>query len=112
MLYWISTIIICCFLALSSYSYFFSQSTIDGLKELGFPDFFRIQLAILKVIALFVLIIPKVPLMVKDWAYAGVGLFLITAMVAHIAHKDSTMILILLVILMVVLAMSRYSISA
>ena len=110
MIYWISTLVISAFLLLSSYSYFFSESTIDGIKDLGFPNFFRIQLGILKAIAAIVLVIPKVPIYAKDWAYAGAGLFLLTALVAHIAHRDSIMISFLLLVLFVILVISRYSI--
>jgi len=106
--YWISTFIISGFLLLSAYTYFFSIATINGLKELGFPDFFRIQLGVLKIIAVIVLLIPNIPTYVKEWGYAGVGFFLITAMVAHIAHRDSPMILVLLVLLFATLIVSRY----
>lgn len=108
-IYWVSTIILAGFLLLSSYTYFFSESTINGLRELGFPDFFRIQLGILKIIAVIVLLVKSIPLFVKEWGYAGIGFFLITAMVAHIAHKDSTSILLLLFFLFIVLIVSRYS---
>jgi len=109
-IYWGSTIVISGFLLLSSYTYFFSDNTIQGLKDLGFPDFFRIQLGVLKVIAAIVLLIPKVPMYAKEWAYAGVALFLLTAMVAHIAHKDSILIMILLILLSAILVISRWSI--
>ncbi len=59
--YVVSTGIITLFLALSAYSYVFSSSTIDGVRDLGFPDFFRIQLAILKTLAIVFIVIPKVP---------------------------------------------------
>lgn len=108
-IYWISTILISAFLLFSSYTYFFSESTISGLRELGFPDFFRIQLGVLKVIAAIVLLFPKAPLYTKEWAYAGVGLFLLTALVAHIAHGDSIMISILLLVFFAILVISRYS---
>lgn len=106
-IYWTSTILISVFLLLSSYTYFFSKSTIEGVKALGFPDFFRIQLAILKIIAVVLLLVPLVPVQVKEWTYAGVGLFLITALVAHIKHKDSILIMFLLIILFVVLCVSN-----
>jgi len=109
-MHWGSTILISCFLLISSYTYFFSASTIDGLRDLGFPDFFRIQLGLLKIMAVIVLLTPQVPMYVKEWAYAGVGLFLITAMVAHIAHRDSILIFMLLIFLFAVLGVSRYSI--
>ena len=106
-IYWSSTVIVSVFLLLSSYSYIFSKSTIDGIKELGFPDFFRIELAVLKFIAAILLIIPMASLQLKEWTYAGVGLFLLTALVAHIKHKDSIFIMVLLVVLMGVLMVSN-----
>ncbi|RKR15380.1 DoxX-like protein [Maribacter vaceletii] len=106
-IYWFSTAIISAFLFLSSYSYLFSKSTIQGIRALGFPDFFRIELAVLKLIAAIVLLIPFAPLQLKEWSYAGVGLFLITALVAHIKHKDSIFIIILLLILMGILIISN-----
>ncbi|WP_298475985.1 DoxX family protein [uncultured Maribacter sp.] len=106
-IYWSSTAIISAFLFLSSYSYFFSKSTIQGIKNLGFPDFFRVELAVLKLIAAIILLIPLASTQLKEWAYAGVGLFLITALVAHIKHKDSIFIMILLLILLGILIISN-----
>ncbi len=108
-LYWCSTIIISFFLLLSSYSYIFSQSTIIGLRELGFPDFFRIQLAVLKIIATILILIPGIHIYIKDWAYSGIGIFLLTAFIAHLAHEDSYMILGLLLGVFIILAISRYA---
>ncbi len=75
-------------LVLSGGAYLFHQGTIEGVRELGFPDFFRIQLAVLKLLAAPVLLIPQIPHTAKEWAYAGVTLFLLTAVVAHHAHAD------------------------
>ena len=108
-LYWVSTLIVSGFLLLSSYTYLFSQNTIEGIRDLGFPDFFRIQLAILKIFAVLGLLLTQVPSYVKEWSYAGTGLFIITAMVAHIVHKDSIFILIVLTLLLLLLGLSRYS---
>ena len=106
-IYWSSTVIISAFLFLSSYSYVFSKSTIQGIKALGFPDFFRIELAILKLIAAVVLLLPFAPIQLKEWTYASVGLFLITALIAHIKHKDSIFIMLLLLMLMGILIISN-----
>jgi len=94
-IYWSTTLLLSFFLLWSSYTYFFSKQTIDGVRELGFPDFFRVQLAILKIIAVCIILIPQLPIRIKEWGYAGIGLFLITAIVAHIAHKDSFVITII-----------------
>ena len=88
MLYWIPTVLISLMLAASALSYLFHENSIIGVRALGFPDFFRIQLAVLKFLAIPVLLIPTIPMQMKEWAYAGVGLYLITAIVAHAAHKD------------------------
>lgn len=106
--YWITTSIVALFLLWSAYSYFFSKATIDGVKTLGFPDHFRIELAILKVMATIILLVPQMPAPVKEWAYAGVGLFFITAIVAHLAHKDPIGITIVNLVLLGILVVSNY----
>ncbi len=85
--YWSSTLLVSLMLLWSAYGYLFHKATIDGVRDLGFPDFFRVQLAVLCMIAVVVLLIPQVPVKIKEWAYAGAGLFFITAFIAHVAHK-------------------------
>ena len=75
-------------LSISAYNYLFHENTITGIRELGFPNFFRVQLAILKIIAVVVLLLPWIPIQIKEWAYAGTALFFITAIIAHHAHGD------------------------
>ena len=87
-IYWTTTSLISLILSWSAYTYFFNQATIAGVRALGFPDFFRIQLAVLKILAVIILLIPLFPAQLKEWAYAGVGLFFVTAIVAHAVHKD------------------------
>lgn len=89
LMYWISTSLIAIILVWSAYTYCFSDAAITGFRELGFPDFFRHQLIILKLIAVPVLLLPAISIPVKEWAYAGVALFFLTALIAHISHEDS-----------------------
>lgn len=105
-IYWITTGFISAYLLLSSYSYLFSASTIEGIRDLGFPDFFRIQLAVLKVIAALLLIIPQIPNQLKEWGYAGTFFFMLTAIVAHFAHKDPIALNIVNLVLIGILAAS------
>ncbi|MBW1297282.1 DoxX family protein [Aquimarina litoralis] len=109
LLYWISTTLIALFLLWSSYSYLFSKATIDGVRDLGFPDFFRVQLAVLKMLAIFIILIPQIPVQIKEWGYAGIGLFFVTAIVAHIAHKDSIFISLINVFFIGLLVLSYIS---
>lgn len=105
-LYWISTALISVYLILSAYTYVWSESTIAGVRELGFPDFFRIQLAVLKTLAALALTLPGIPTHVKEWAYAGAGLFIITAFIAHVVHKDPIWLNLINVILFALLIVS------
>ena len=106
-IYWSSTLIIAGFLFFSAFTYFFHQPTINGIKALGFPSFFRVQLAVLKIIGAVVLLLPAIPLQFKEWAYSGVGLFLITAFIAHLAHKDPFVINLLLLLFFSILIVSN-----
>ncbi len=107
LIYWITTGLVVCMLVLSAGSYLFSQGAIDGFQALGFPDYFRIQLVALKLIAAAILLVPALPLVVKEWAYAGVGLFLLTAFIAHYAHKDPIWLNMINVVFFVLLSLSR-----
>lgn len=57
----------------------------QGISHLGYPDYFRIELAVFKVLGALALILPMVPARVKEWAYAGFGIVLISAFVSHTA---------------------------
>lgn len=107
-IYWSTTVLLSLFLLWSTWSYLFSKPTIDGVRELGFPDFFRMQLAVLKLIAVIVLLLPQIPLPLKEWAYAGIGLFLLTAIVAHTAHGDPVAITLVNIVLIFLLITSRF----
>jgi len=110
--YWISTTLISVYLLLSAYTYLFSASTIEGVQQLGFPDHFRIQLAVLKILGAIVLITPGLPMITKEWAYAGTALFIITAVIAHYAHKDPIWLNLINVVLFGVLVLSRWSLAS
>jgi hypothetical protein len=55
----------------------------QGISHLGFPDYFRVQLNILKVLGSLAIILPMVPARIKEWAYFGLGITLVSAIVAH-----------------------------
>lgn len=105
--YWTTTLLTAIYLLWSAYSYLFSKSTIEGIKDLGFPDYFRIELAVLKVLAVIILLVPQIPIQIKEWAYVGIGLFYITAIVAHAAHKDPLIISLINIVLMGLLVVSN-----
>ena len=50
-----------------------------GVAHLGYPDYFRVFLNIMKVAGALVLIVPMAPARLKEWAYAGFTFSLLAA---------------------------------
>jgi hypothetical protein len=50
--------------------------------HLGFPNYFRIELTMAKVIGALALLIPQIPARIKEWIYVCFGLVLISAAIA------------------------------
>lgn len=57
----------------------------QGVAHLGFPDYFRIELNILKVLGSLALILPMVPSRIKEWAYFGFAINMLSAFIGHAA---------------------------
>jgi uncharacterized membrane protein YphA (DoxX/SURF4 family) len=55
----------------------------EGIRHLGYPAYFGIALVIFKVLGSLVLIFPRVPGRLKEWAYAG---FTFNCLFASISH--------------------------
>ena len=106
-IYWVSTTLLCAVLLWSAFTYCFSEPAISGFRELGFPNFFRYQLVALKLLAALVLIAPVFSLRIKEWAYAGVALFFLTALMTHIAHRDSPALSAILLVFFAILVTSN-----
>lgn len=85
--YWILTVIVGLMMLYSAYAYLFVPQVAQGFGHLGFPSYFRIELAVWKTIGALLLLLP-VPSMVKEWAYAGFAITFISAFVAHTASGD------------------------
>jgi hypothetical protein len=70
-LFWVSTTII--FLFEGVMPAFTSQTEMakQAMSHLQYPAYFGIALVIFKVIGTIILMIPKLPARIKEWAYAG-----------------------------------------
>jgi hypothetical protein len=66
----------------SAYAYLTQPSMAQAFVHLGFPAYFRVELAIAKFVGV-VALLAAVPERVKEWAYAGFGITLVSAIVAH-----------------------------
>ena len=55
----------------------------QGIAHLGYPDYFRIQLTVFKIIGGLLFVLPFVPSRYKEWAYVGFGISFISAFIGH-----------------------------
>jgi hypothetical protein len=84
-IYWATTGILFLFEGVMPALTSHTEMAIEGIRHLGFPDYFRIELTIFKVLGALALILPMVPARVKEWAYAGFGYVMISAFIGHCA---------------------------
>lgn len=86
--YWITTSLVSLSLAMAGIMYFLNPEVAAGFAHLGFPDYFRQELGIFKIIGALTIILPVIPRNVKEWTYAGIGITFISASIAHAASGD------------------------
>ncbi|UBM59991.1 DoxX family protein [Marinilongibacter aquaticus] len=82
-IFWIATTIIALFEGLMPALTSQTELAKEGIRHLGYPDYFGNALVIFKILGVLVLIIPPVPKRVKEWAYAGFTFDFIFAMISH-----------------------------
>ncbi|MEO7729697.1 MAG: DoxX family protein [Kofleriaceae bacterium] len=56
--------------------------------HLGLPTYLRSELVVAKCLGLVVLVLPRASMTLKEWAYAGFAIVLISASVAHLCSGD------------------------
>jgi DoxX-like family len=96
-IYWSATAIVCGIMAFSAVNFNLSHPFGPFEKpfsHLGLPDYLRIELTIAKALAVLALLIPPVPRKVKELAYFGFGITLISASIAHFSVGDGVMFVI------------------
>jgi DoxX-like family len=86
--YWITTTLVCAMMSLSVFLYFTSPDLPAAFMHLGFPDWFRVELGIAKLLGLIVLILPMIPARIKEWAYVGFFINFFSAFLAHFQSGD------------------------
>jgi hypothetical protein len=107
--YWVCTTVIFLFDAVLPALTSHLPLAVDSIRHLGYPDYFRVQLTIFKVSGGVLLILPKVPARLKEWAYVGFGINFISASVAHAAVDGFGFDMIMPLIILAILAGSYVS---
>jgi hypothetical protein len=91
-IYWTTTGIVSAVMVFSVINFTFLQGfpfSEGGFVHLHLPNYFRIELTTAKILGLAALLIPGVPTKVKEFAYFGFGLTLISASIAHLSVGDA-----------------------
>jgi hypothetical protein len=95
--YWITTSAVCGVMAFSAVN-FNLKEPLGPMKgafvHLGYPSYFRIELTAAKVLGVIAMLVPRVPAKVKEFAYFGFGITLVSASIAHYSVGDPALFVI------------------
>jgi len=85
--FWIATALLCLQLGFTAYAQLALPQVAEAFTHLGFPGYFRVELALAKLLGVAVLLAPTPPRL-KEWAYAGFAITIVSALIAHFAVGD------------------------
>lgn len=82
-IYWSATAVIALFEGLMPALTSQTELAKQGIRHLGYPEYFGNTLVVFKVIGVLLILLPMVPKRVKEWAYAGFGFSFTFAAISH-----------------------------
>jgi hypothetical protein len=87
-LFWTFTVLFCLEMSFTAYYELLPQGA-QAFARLGFPNgAFRYELSLAKLVGAVVLLVPMIPARLKEWAYAGFAINLISAVITHFSISD------------------------
>ena len=87
-LFWVFTALFCLEMCFTAYYELLPQGA-QAFARLGFlSSWFRIELSLAKLVGVAVLLVPMIPARLKEWAYAGFAINLVSAVIAHLSISD------------------------
>ncbi len=95
-IYWTTTCIVCAVMVFSIINFVFNDhfpfpdGKESAFAHLGLPHYFKIELTTVKIFGVLALLVPGVPLKIKEFAYFGFGITLISAAIAHFSVGDAS----------------------
>ena len=85
--YWLATALFCLQMGFTAYAQLRLPQVAEMFTHLGFPAYFRVELSWAKLLGVVLLLAP-VPARLKEWAYAGFAITIVSALIAHFAVGD------------------------
>jgi hypothetical protein len=92
--YWTTTGIICAVMIFSAINFSLSRPLApegESFAHLGYPGYFKTELTIAKILGVLALLIPSISATLKEFAYFGFAIVLVSASIAHFSTGDSLM---------------------
>ena len=87
--YWSVTALFCLQMSFTAYNELASPQVVAVFGRLGFPSHaFQVELSVAKILGVLGLLLPFIPARLKEWAYAGFAINLVSALIAHFAVGD------------------------
>jgi DoxX-like family len=93
-IYWTTTGVICAVMVFSAINFSLSHPLAPGgesFGHLGYPYYFKTELTTAKILGVLALLIPSIPATLKEFAYFGFAIVLISASIAHFSIGDGMM---------------------
>jgi hypothetical protein len=97
LVYWTTTGIICSVMVFSAVNFNLSDPVgpmKGAFAHLGFPNYFKIELTVAKALGVLALLMPNLPFKLKEFAYFGFAITLISASIAHFSSGDGIMFIV------------------
>ena len=85
--FWIATVFFCLQIGFTAYAQLSLPQVAEAFTRLGFPAYFRVELALAKLLGVVLLLAP-VPARLKEWVYAGFAITLASALIGHFSVGD------------------------
>jgi hypothetical protein len=92
-IYWITTVFVACIMTVSGVlAITHAPRMMQALAHLGYPAYFSNLLGSAKLLGVCVLLVPGLPRL-KEWAYVGFGITILSASYSHLHSGDGAMAL-------------------
>lgn len=85
--FWVVTALFCLQMGFTAYAQLSLPQVAEAFTRLGYPSYFRVELSWAKFLGIALLLLP-VPARLKEWAYAGFAITLVSALIAHFSVGD------------------------
>ena len=100
-IYWITTGIICSVMLFSAINFSMGEPLGPAIyrpkgafAHLGLPSYFKIELTTAKILGVLALLLPAVPFKIREFAYFGFAITLVSASFAHFSSGDTMMFIV------------------